>query len=307
MKKIKKFDLYKLDTNWKYLKKAFDLAYEYELFSLYKFDKITQEKLKFLLFSQLTQYSGNLSFLSIQILAANSIMNKNDFKRKEHFFNKKCGIAINHLRSSKTHVTATKIEDGYLLNGNLTWASGYKIFDKLLIGFHYNGMEMEVLTSFKEEKGFKIISQPKTFVGFGLNTINIKLRNYFVKDKNIVSKNEIGNYTKNKSISKTVHYALYGLAVGALNNIDNNHLKKEYKIKIEKIKIKFLTSNDGDELDTLRVKLFNTTQKLITLGMIQNGGKSILLEQNLQRFYKELIMFNSNGLNDKLKSLFIIS
>jgi hypothetical protein len=41
--------------------------------------------------------------------------------------------------------------------------------------------------------------------------------------------------------------------------------------------------------------------------MILNGGKSILLEKNLQRYYRELIMFNSNGLNTKIKHLFLNS
>lgn len=232
-------------------------------------------------------------------------MNKNDFHRKEHFFNKKCGIAINHLRAEKTFVSAKKIENGYLLNGTLTWASGYKIFNKLLIGFHYDGKEYEVLSSFKEKSGFIIKEQPKTFVGISLNTINVELKDFFVKEKNIVSSNVIGNYTLNKSLSKTVHYAIYGLAIGAITKIENKSLKRKSALKIERIKDNFINSTNPNELDKLRIKLFNETQKIITLGMIQNGGTSILLEKDLQKYYRELIMFNSNGLNNKIKSLFL--
>jgi len=39
--------------------------------------------------------------------------------------------------------------------------------------------------------------------------------------------------------------------------------------------------------------------------MILNGGKSILSNENLQRYYRELIMFNSNGLNQNIKELFL--
>ncbi len=306
-KQIEKISLNKLDTDTKKLKKAFDIAYDNAVFALYNYDISIQEKLKFILFSKLTKYSGSLSFLGIQILAANKIMDKNNFTKKEYYFNKKCGIAINHLRANKTIISATKTKNGYKLNGTLTWASGYKIFDKLLIGFHYGNKEYEVLANFKIKKGFQIAQAPETLVGYSLNTINIKLDNFYVKDEDIVSSNDIGNYTKNKSLSKTVHYSLYGIGVGAIKNIEDKNLKNISKKRLKKIKNSFLKSSDGDELDNLRIELFLLLQDIITTGMILNGGKSILLESNLQRYYRELIMFNSNGLNTKIKHLFLNS
>ncbi len=304
-KELSQFELEKLDSNTKLLKKAFDIAYNNGVFKLYEYPIELQDRLRFELFSRITRYSGNLSFLAIQILAANTIMNKNNFLKKELFFQKKCGIAINHLRANKTFVSAKKTDGGYLLSGVLTWASGYKIFDKLLIGFHFENKEYEVLSSFKKSSTFKIVETPKTFVGQGLNTVNIELKEFFVKDENIVSSNEIGNYTKNKSLSKTVHYALYGLGIGAIKNLENSHFKHISKLKLKKIKVAFLNSNSGKELDNIRVKLFKTVQDIITTAMILNGGKSILSNKNLQRYYRELIMFNSNGLNTTIKNLFL--
>lgn len=306
-KELEKFKLYELDSDVDMLKKAFDIAYNNEIFKLYEFPLTIQERLKFELFSKITPFSGNLSFLAIQILAANAIMNKNNFYRKETFFNKKCGIAINHLRANKTFVSAKKVENGYLLNGVLTWASGYKIFDKLLIGFHFQNREFEVLSSFKESSSFKRINTPQTFVGQALNTVNIELKDFFVKDKNIVSSNDIGNYSKNKSLSKTIHYAIYGLGLGAIKNLENDEFKVKSKSKLKKIKNSFLRESNGSELDNLRIELFKVVQDIITTGMILNGGKSILLEHNLQRYYRELIMFNSNGLNQTIKNLFLNS
>ena len=304
-KELSQFELEKLDSNTKLLKKAFDIAYNNGVFKLYEYPIELQDRLRFELFSKITRYSGNLSFLAIQILAANTIMNKNNFLKKELFFQKKCGIAINHLRANKTFVSAKKTDGGYLLNGVLTWASGYKIFDKLLIGFHFENKEYEVLSSFKKSSTFKIVETPKTFVGQGLNTVNIELKEFFVKDENIVSSNEIGNYTKNKSLSKTVHYALYGLGIGAIKNLENSDFKHISKLKLKKIKVAFLNSNSGKELDNIRVKLFKTVQDIVTTAMILNGGKSILSNKNLQRYYRELIMFNSNGLNTTIKNLFL--
>lgn len=306
IKKLEKMPLHKVDSNSFLLKDAFEIAYENKLFSLYEYDKETQDKLKFKLFSKITRHSGALTFLAIQILAANSIMSKNNFKRKEYFFNKRCGIAINHLRANdKTFVSATKCEGGYKLTGTLTWASGYKIFDHLLIGFHFEGKEFEVLATFEETLGFSIIETPEVFVGQSLNTVNVKLENFFVEEQNIVSSNKLGNYSKNKSLSKTIHYAIYGLALASVKCIDDKDFKENTKRKFKRIRKKFLESNSGQELDDIRVELFNLVQKVITISMILNGGKSTLLEQKLQRYYRELIMFNSNGLNSHIKELFL--
>jgi len=303
-KQISKIPLHKIDSEVKALKKAFDISYENELFALYKYERTQQEELKQKLFSKLTPLSGSLSFLAIQILAANSIMNKNNFSKKDIYFKKRCGIAINHLRVNKTIVNATKCKGGYKLNGILTWASGYKIFDSLLIGFHYDNKEYEVVSEFKKAIGFNILNTPKTFVGQSLNTVNIELIDFFVKEENIVSSNPIGNYTKNKSLSKTIHYCLYSLAKGAIKHIENRRFKTICKNKLLEQKEKYLNSNNPEELDNLRIELFNLTQKIITVSMINNGGKSILTKSHFQRYYKELIMFNSNGLNSNIKDLF---
>lgn len=305
IKELKTLCIQELDSNMSELKKAFDIAYKHKLFLLYDFDVSTQDALKRKLFEQLAPLSGNLAFLAIQILAANAIMNKNNFKRKEHFFDKKCGIAINHLRAPKTIVKATKCKGGFKLNGTLSWASGYKIFNRLLIGFHYDNKEYEAMSHFKVQKGFMIQPCAKTFVGFGLNTVNIELIDYFIKDKNIVSSHPIGTYTKNKSISKTIHYSLYGLGCGALSYIHNKELQTYAKNHLQEHKERFLNSFNGKELDKQRVELFIFLQNIITTAMIQNGGKSVLANQHLQQYYRELIMFNCNGLNQTIKELFL--
>lgn len=306
-KNLENFPLYKMDKERKVLKKAFNLAFKNKLFSLYLYEQPLQEKLKLKLLSTLTSKSGALGFLSIQILAANAIMNKNKFSKKDYYFKKKCGIAINHLRSNITHVNATKVDKGYMLNGNLTWASGYKIFDTLLVGFHFDNKEYEVMTTFKKEKGFEIISRPETFVGYSLGTVNIKLNDYFVKDEDIVSSNEIGNYNKNKSLSKTIQYTLYGISKGVIKEIDNIDFKKEANKRVKSLKNKIVNSTNGQELNKLRVELFNLVQEITTKAIILKGGKSILSDSNLQRYYQELIMFNANGLNQNIKDLFIES
>lgn len=292
------------DEEYEVLEKLFDIVYKSGTLNIITLQKEIQDEYKLLLFKTLTQISGTLAFLVIQILAANNIMGKNDYSKKDIYIEKKCGIAINHLRAPVTVVSGEKCDGGYLLNGLLTWASGYKIFDTLLIGFHFDGYELEAMALFRNSDNFSIGQADKTFVGNGLNTVNIELKNYFVKDEDIVSSQVMGNYTKVKSASKTVHFCIYGIGINAIKNIEDEQFKKGAFKKLEQIKDMFMGSNDLEELDNLRIELFLTVQDIVTTAMVLNGGKSILSCSIFQRLYRELIMFNSNGLNDSLKSIF---
>jgi len=301
---LEKIDLLNADTDYKVLKQLFDTTYQSGVLDIVHLAKNLQDEFKLTLFTYLTKISGSLSFLVIQILAANNIMQKHNCSKKEFYTKKKCGIAINHLRVAKTIVNGVKVDCGYELSGILTWASGYKIFDTLLIGLHHDGYEFEAMASFSLNDGFTLGEAPATFVGNSLNTININLKNFFVKDEDIVSSNLLGNYTKQKSASKTVHFCIYAIGNTALEKIEDEDFKKSGFEKLEKIKSDFNNSNDIDELDNLRVELFILSQSIVTTAMVLNGGKSILLESYFQRLYRELIMFNSNGLNNTLKGIF---
>ena len=302
--KIKKLPLHKLDSDRGLLKQAFDILYERGVFSLYKVDIKEHNAYKFILFSTLTKVSGSLAFLGIQILAANAIMLGNNFPKREEYFKKQCGIAINHLRAPVTVVSATKCDGGYKLKGTLTWASGYGIFDTLLIGFHHDGREYEAMASFSNSENFVVGEVATSFVGNSMATVNIELNDFFVKDEEIVSSQIMGNYSNAKSVSKTVHFALYGVGFGAVEELQDTEVQAFASLELENIKDRFLETNDGEEMDKIRIELFTFIQKVITTGMVMYGGKSILIEEKMQRYYRELIMFNSNRLNNTIKGLF---
>jgi len=302
--KIEKLPLHKLDSDTRILKKAFNILYNHDVFNLYEVDLTLHNEYKFILFSTLTKVSGSLAFLGIQILAANVIMLMNNFPQREKYFNKQCGIAINHLRAPVTVVSAVKCEGGYTLKGTLTWASGYGIFDTLLIGFHHNGHEYEAMASFQSSENFIVGNVATSFVGNSMATVNIELNNFFVKEEDVVSSQVMGNYTKKKSVSKTVHFALYGLGIGAIEMLQDTEVKDSASLQLERIKEQFLATSNGEEMDRLRIELFTLVQNIVTTGMILYGGKSILIEEQMQRYYRELIMFNSNGLNSTIKGLF---
>lgn len=298
------FDFHRADEEYAVLSSAFNTLYHSGVLDITHLEKPEQDRYKLALFTMLSEVSGALSFLVIQILAAHNIMNKYHYAKKEHYMSKKCGIAINHLRAPRKVVEASKVEGGYSLNGTLTWASGFHIFDTLLIGFHFEGNEYEAMAAFEEQRGMSIGETDSTFVGYGLNTVHIELQDFFIPDEDMVSNNPIGNYTRNKSVSKTVHFCIYGLGVGAIANAHDESLKEDATQKLERIKTQFMDCHTPDQLDALRVELFILVQDIVTTAMILIGGRFILNTEILQRIYRELMMFSANGLNSTLKELF---
>ena len=256
IEELKNLPLYKLDSDANLLKEAFEILYKHDVFALYKVELSEHNRYKFLLFSTLTQYSGSLAFLAIQILAGNTIMTLRDFAKREEYFQKRCGIAINHLRASVTYVSATKCEGGYLLNGKLTWASGYGLFDYLVIGFHAEGKEYEAMAAFEQGEHFKVSEVAKSFVGNSMLTVNIELHDFFLKEEEVVSSQPLGTYNKSRSVSKTIHFALYGLGLGALKKLNDEVLKEKFVKELEEVKESFMRGTEASEMEQLRVELF---------------------------------------------------
>jgi len=304
LSQLKELPLHRLDVEPNLLDEAFGNLYKAGLFNLHEYDTAIRETLKFELFCALPALSGSLAFLAVQILAANRIMEANNFEKRHEFFKKRCGIAINHLRAPVTVVGSVKTDAGYRLTGKLTWASGYKIFDTLVIGFHHEGHEMQAVVPFEPQTGFSIGEPDATFVANSMNTVNIELEAYEIPQQNIISSHPVGHYTKQKSISKTVHYALYGIGLGAVDALTDAEVKEEAARRLEQQKKAFLGTADGETMERLRIELFNLVQQIVTTGMVLYGGRSILENETLQRYYRELIMFNSNGLNHVIKGLF---
>ncbi|MFT7860014.1 MAG: hypothetical protein ABXS93_03660 [Sulfurimonas sp.] len=301
---LQKLPLHTLDQQNRMLKEAFDIAYDNGMFRIVDLEGFVQGEARYRLFTSLTRYSGSLVFLAIQIFAANNIMLANNFPLQKEYFNKKCGIAINHLRAPKTVVNARRTEEGFEVSGTLTWASGYGIFDTLLVGFHCEGNEYVAVVPFEDAKGFAVGEVAQSFVGESMATVNIELDQFFIQKDHLVASSPIGSYTKAKSISKTVHIAIYSLGLGAIEQLQDQEVKRDASQKLETIKEKFMSTNNGEVMDTLRIELFALVQDIITTGMVLVGGKSVLATETLQRYYRELIMFNSNGLNNTIKGLF---
>jgi hypothetical protein len=89
------------------------------------------------LYSNLAYISGALAFLQIQNVGADSYLNRCETSQSNALIrsSQSCGIAIAHLRREKQPISVHISQENIILNGYLPWASGYKIYDKVLLGF----------------------------------------------------------------------------------------------------------------------------------------------------------------------------
>ncbi|QZZ21626.1 acyl-CoA/acyl-ACP dehydrogenase [Leptothermofonsia sichuanensis E412] len=88
---------------------------------------------------QVARYSGALAFLQAQHQSAGTVLSRSenaDLKR-QYLPGMGCGqalvgISFAHLRRSPPPVTAVALADGYLLNGELPWVTGYGFFQTFI-------------------------------------------------------------------------------------------------------------------------------------------------------------------------------
>ena len=304
-KSLEQFDANQADLDSTELAQMYSVVFKSGLLEITHLPKLKQEELKQQLFFMLCQISGSLAFLVVQNLAAFTIMDNNNFLKRDNYKQYSCGIAINHLRSPKDEVEAKRVDGGYVVSGELRWVSGDTIFEKLIVGFCFCGSEMEAIVDFKNSDSFKIDKAELTVAGYAMMTQTISLKEYFVPNDTIISSHPRGNYTKAKSASKTVHFCLYALAWRASTELEDLQLKKSIQNRLDELKSSFMNSHDGYTLDNLRIELFSYALDVAKLALTLSGGRALLLSSPIQRVYREILMFNANGLNKNLKDLFL--
>jgi len=287
------------DSDTTALKACYDALVAEGFLDILHVDVTQHEGIKQLLFSALCAKSGALGFLAVQHLAAYKIMHNGHYK---HANDLACGIAINHLRAPKRLVVATKRGRHYYLNGTLRWASGFSIFDALVIGFHYEQYEMHALIDFNVQPGLNVSEKVQTFAANSMNTRNVELIDFKLDERAIIAQKEQGAYTQQKSLSKTVHYAFLGICQGALESCSDVTLETFALEQLQQFTNAIASCGEASTLLELRQQLFFFAQQLITTAMVQQGGAASLADASLQRLYRELMLFNANGLNADMKA-----
>ncbi|MEL4895757.1 acyl-CoA dehydrogenase family protein [Crocosphaera sp. Alani8] len=272
----------------------------------------------FYLFQQLlSQYSGALAFLQLQHQGAvNSLVKSENQALKEQYLSKivqenlLCGLGFSQLRrGGKPMITATPVEGGYSITGDVPWITGFNFFDVLIVGTNLpDGQEMRGLIPFRPSSQVRFSEPMKLGAMQSTNTVTATFENYFLPTENVVSLAKPGAIHHNdKKVVLYPSFLVLGCAKASLNIIKktaqtkqldfiedaHNKLTKEWYLCQDKIKEKINLKNRSFEEDLkLRVWAINLAQKCSKAALIVSSGAANYQSHPAQRVYKEALVFS---------------
>ena len=301
---ISDMDANQADSNVSMLKKALaEINHQYRgLLSKTAYEE--KAELTHELYSNLAYISGALAFLQIQNSGADSYLNRGEVRQDTLILSSQsCGIAIAHIRREKQPITAHISQGNIILNGYLPWASGYKIYDKVLLGFHLEGEEVIVCVDFLPQEGFEIGTPMQSIAASGINTVSMNFNQYAISIGKIVTRDPLGTFQAKFRRSKMLSM-LHGIAMKAVTLIPDyqSQSKKILSNQCDVLRRQILSDMDPV---IVRLNAFKLTQHVINLACLSVGGASTLVQHDLQRLYREAFLFSISGVSPEIVDAYI--
>ncbi len=271
----------------------------------------------YLLQQLLSQYSGALAFLQLQHQGAvNAIVKSENEALKQNYLTKivkenlLCGLGFSQLRrQGKPMITATPIQGGYEINGNVPWITGFDFFDIFILGATLpEGQELRGIVPFTPSSQVRFSEPMKLGAMQSTNTVTATFENYFLPENNIVAIAQPGDIHNNdKKVVLYPCFLVLGCAKAGLNIVEivaqkkqldfikeaYDHLYEEWQICHNKIRTAINIENRSFEDDLqLRVWSINLAQRCATAAVTVSSGAANYYNHPAQRVYKEALVFS---------------
>ncbi len=274
----------------------------------------------------IVQYSGALTFLQHQHQGAiRTIASSQSDAIKARYIPQLMagellvGVGISQLRQRQNcSLKGIETHAGYRVMGSLPWASGYKHFKKIIIGFVTAANEaVYAIIPFnnKNSQKFGQITCSNVLpliVAQSTNTVNISFYDYFIHNDDIVLFKSAENFFQDNFVTLNNSSFHIGLALAALKlirpfigskhpmlaDIATNAEREIFTYTSDVIQA--LSSGNFDNFLILRARGIELSNNLTRLACLMNKGQCILQTNPAQRLYRECLLFNSFGSSDKL-------
>lgn len=231
------------------------------------------------------------------------------------------GLGTTHLASPFGNpLTAVLVDKKYRVTGIIPWASGRKLFEKIILGFRTETQTIFALVNFpKFDTEIQQITQHNLKVMNSTDTVSVKLTDFVVEEDCIISCSEIGKSVQLRP-SRYWHPEL-GIAKECLRKIESwVEMTKHPKAANVRIKLKFLKEKvqnierlekmsspekDSDQTSIDIQNLILTSIRLLILAtgsMILKSESEILLLQS-QSNLLDIWVQGPDLLNAKINSL----
>lgn len=264
--------------------------------------------------------SGILAFLQTQHQsAANLIFQGNNNALKSEYLlkmakgEKLVGIAFSHLRKDQPCITAIPTTDGYLLNGNIPWLTGWNFFEEIIVGATLpDGKALYGIIPFKssQTQGKINLSQPLPLASMmATNTVSAIVENWFLPcAKVVIIKPENAIFQSDRNNVLNHGFLALGCALAGVDLIEKIAQEKQLLFLLEilpKLKqkvqscyqemLKVIDSNDYNFKLKLRVSAIKLALRCSQIGITVASGAGNSLNHPAQRIYREALIFTVAG------------
>lgn len=287
----------------------------------------------------IARYSGALAFLQTQHQSAASLLAASNNKSLQQLYlplmgkgERLVGIGFSQLRRrGKPMMKALKTEEGYLLEGNVPWITGFGFFDRFIIGATLpDGRElygMLPLQNSQQESGGAIsFSPPMDLVAMSsTNTVSAKLTDWFLDEANVVALKAARSIHEN-SKKNVLHHGFFalGCAYAGLDILESTYQKKQLSFLYESWQLlkkevischqsmfAALSSSNSSYKSKLqlRASAINLAGRCSQAAVIASSGAANERDNAAGRVYREALLFSVSGqttsvMEESLKKLF---
>ena len=271
------------------------------------------------------RYSGSLAFLQTQHQSAGSMIakSKNEELRQEYLpkmasGEKLVGIGFSQLRRAEPPMlTATPVEGGYELNGNVPWITGYTFYPEFLIGatlpdgravfgvVPFENTDRSKESKIQNQESKISFSEPMRLAAMETAlTVTAELQSWFLKEEQVVFI-QAEDWIKNNDMINIVlqgHFAL-GCARAGLDILKANAEKKPLpflKTTYDKLDEELescraaTTRTEGlsiEERLNVRAWAIDLAVRCAHAGVTASSGAANSLTHPAQRVYREALVY----------------
>lgn len=288
----------RIDSDPRALHKGFKLLGKQKLLaqrSLKEYGGSELNREEYFTYTELIQsYSGALGFFQRQHQSAARIISNCEKKAlKQEWLplmaggKRKVGVSISHLRAPSTPcIEAFPVEGGWSLKGHVSWVSGYRLFDWLIMGFFCpnEGLEGMGLLRFKKGRKLKTSKVLDTIALSSMRTLSVELKGYFLPESHVISLKPIGTFG-NSSNPLDVHFVnLSALALGFLRDMEAPALRDAYEACREAFMEKGADEALYAEMNRIATQLSHTAR-------FSEGTRLTVRPNRVERQCRELMLF----------------
>ena len=282
------------------------------------------------------RYSGALAFLQTQHQTAASMLAASSNQELQQSYlpylgkgKKLIGVGFSQLRRSGTPMLkAEKVENGYVLEGEVPWITGWAIFDSFIMGATLvDGRELYGIVPLQnqQQKTGGIINFSPTMELVAMNstnTVSAKFKGWFLEDRQVVEIRQAGSIQE-KSQKNVLHHGFFalGCAQAGLDIVKTACSKKPFPFISEfwqelqqewsnchQAMLAGISDCTYEEKLQLRVWAINLAARCSHGAVIVSSGAANKQENPASRVYREALLFSVSGqtkdvMEESLKSL----